>query len=298
MRFFETLKAQHPLLGFADSRLILPYLLRLDDPFDPTSRAPLVLIDVGANTGDTSAALVGLFTSSECARYLRVLPQPKDAHDGCPRSRARIFAFEPLSANFRVLSERAAEGGWAESGWTGVNAAAVSPELAVNGSIVFFGDENVGNQQGSLDVHASRATIDEAANKWRMQVRALTIDAHLAASGLQEATISLLKVDTEGFDGHVLRGAQKALALHRVRAIVFEYNDKWRFAKGESLEGTVAFLESLEYECFMITPSLFIPISAVFWDARFEWFGWSNVLCMVRGARETTALVAFFNALH
>jgi len=79
---------------------------------------------------------------------------------------------------------------------------------------------------------------------------------------------------------------------------VFEYNDKWKFAKGESLEGTVAFFESLEYECFMITPSFLIPISAIFWDARFEWFGWSNVLCMVRGARETTALVAFFNALH
>jgi len=33
-----------------------------------------------------------------------------------------------------------------ESGWTGVNAAAVSPELAVNGSIVFVGDENVGSR--------------------------------------------------------------------------------------------------------------------------------------------------------
>jgi hypothetical protein len=75
-----------------------------------------------------------------------------------------------------------------------------------------------GSTQASLDEGAvslfGGETIAHA-------VRATTIDAFMAEEGLHD--IDLLKIDTEGFDLAVLRGARDALARRAIKAIQFEF---------------------------------------------------------------------------
>lgn len=49
-----------------------------------------------------------------------------------------------------------------------------------------------------------------------------TVDAMVESLQLQR--LFLLKIDTEGFDPLVLRGASKTLAGHKVDLLLFEYN--------------------------------------------------------------------------
>lgn len=56
-------------------------------------------------------------------------------------------------------------------------------------------------------------------------VRLITIDRFLQRSGIE--TVSMVKIDAEGFDLLVLRGAEKSLHDGRIDIIQFEYNWRW-----------------------------------------------------------------------
>jgi FkbM family methyltransferase len=56
-------------------------------------------------------------------------------------------------------------------------------------------------------------------------VKVTTIDQFLQQSGNE--TVSMLKIDTEGFDLLVLRGAEKSLHDGRIDIVQFEYNWRW-----------------------------------------------------------------------
>jgi FkbM family methyltransferase len=55
--------------------------------------------------------------------------------------------------------------------------------------------------------------------------RLITIDGFLRQSGLE--SVSMVKIDTEGFDLLVLRGAEQALREGRIDIVQFEYNWRW-----------------------------------------------------------------------
>ena len=61
-----------------------------------------------------------------------------------------------------------------------------------------------------------------------MLVPVNTLDAQLASLGEGSTPILVLKVDTEGFDAHVLAGAEATLKSGRVLVVSFEYNFKVR----------------------------------------------------------------------
>jgi len=60
-----------------------------------------------------------------------------------------------------------------------------------------------------------------------------------------------VKVDVEGFESFVLRGAKRALAEQRIQLIQMEWNTSCVQASGEQREVTAEFLESFGYEFFM-----------------------------------------------
>ena len=57
------------------------------------------------------------------------------------------------------------------------------------------------------------------------EVTTTTLDAYTDHAGL--GLLTLVKVDTEGHDLSVLRGAQKLFAEKRILAAQFEYNNRW-----------------------------------------------------------------------
>ncbi|QHS56329.1 FkbM family methyltransferase [Mucilaginibacter sp. 14171R-50] len=69
--------------------------------------------------------------------------------------------------------------------------------------------------------------------------------------GLQN--VSLIKIDVEGFEYHVLRGLTNTLKKHRPR-IIFEYDSNYWPGTGQSIHDCYNFLQSLNYKLYQITP--------------------------------------------
>jgi FkbM family methyltransferase len=203
-------------LGFADSRALLPFLWRFFSATGPR----VLLIDIGANLGDTSSAFQAHFSQSDCYRYEPRLVAQNAHFDACRDWPARVIAYEPMPDNFAVLKKRAEEEGWQAAGWRGFAAAITSVEVmggdsarSGNAEVKFYGK----NQQGALSSGAAAAESFVAVKAW-------TLDAHLASIGEADAEILLLKVDTEGFDGHALLSMNNTLLGGRTAFLVFEYN--------------------------------------------------------------------------
>lgn len=147
-----------------------------------------VLLDVGANAGGYTRLLATL----------------------CPA--ARVFAFEPHPATFRRLSETdLARAGKVQL----VNCALSAVEGRMNLHDFADGD---GSTQASLSGDAvglfSSRTVSH-------KVAVTTIDAFMATNGIAE--IAFLKIDTEGHDIEVLRGAKAAIGRRAIRMIQFEF---------------------------------------------------------------------------
>jgi FkbM family methyltransferase len=145
-----------------------------------------VLLDVGANMGCYAA-------------YLRKL-----APD------ATIYAFEPHPATFARMSAQVSS--------CGVRPVrqALSDEAGI--TQLFDFEARDGSTQASL----SRAAVEIFdSGVVGHEVTSTTLDAFLDAEGIQEVTF--LKVDTEGFDLKVLRGAARAIREKRIRLLQFEF---------------------------------------------------------------------------
>jgi FkbM family methyltransferase len=171
-------------------------------------------IDVGANVGDWTSMLLG-----------RALPhQP------------RGLLLEPSDSACKKLRERFELD-------TGIEIveAAVSD---IAGRAQFF-EEPDGGLTSSLV-----AGFSSSAAKAR-SVPTTTLDREAEARGVE--SVDILKIDAEGWDLFVLRGARGLLSRQRVRIVQFEYNRAWRRA-GATLSAAFLLLESYGYEVFLLRP--------------------------------------------
>ncbi|CAJ1331146.1 unnamed protein product, partial [Effrenium voratum] len=103
--------------------------------------------------------------------------------------------------------------------------------------------------------------------------------------GIQQVDrkVFLLKVDAEGFDPLVLKGADRLLRKRRVRFLVFEVDRAWHKAgHGISLEQVVSRLFRLGYFCFVMHPEVLVPVYGIWWNPTYNSFTWANVFCALR----------------
>lgn len=125
-----------------------------------------------------------------------------------------------------------------------------------------------------LHLHRTETTV--------RSVEVVTLDSEWLDTDL---AIDLLKVDVEGFDMRVLRGAAGLLGADRIRCVQFEYNHPWVLA-GSSLYEALTYLGSFGFECFLIRSSGLHPIN---YELYGDYFRYSNFLCVkseFRGAVE------------
>lgn len=146
-----------------------------------------LVLDVGANAGAYAA-------------FVRALAPT-----------ATVAAFEPHPRTFQRLAEAAAR-----HGFEAVNMA-VGDEA---GSTVLhdFADAD-GSTQASMD--AAAVHLHGGGKTVAHPIECVRLDEYAAARGWQR--IALLKIDTEGFDLAVLRGAARLLAERRIGMIQFEF---------------------------------------------------------------------------
>ena len=204
---------------------------------------PVTVVDVGANVGQWSAAMLG---AARQAGRLGDL----DLH-----------AFEPSSYTFARLT--AALSGQPAT----LRRIALSDR---SGSAVLH---VVAPGAGTNSLHPSHDTM---ASQSAETVTTTTLDAYAQLSGIGEFT--LVKVDAEGHDMAILRGAASLFSRHRISVAQFEYNQRWIYSRS-FLRDVFDFLKPLGYRLGKVTPRgvEFYPA----WDPDLETFVEGNyVACL------------------
>lgn len=174
----------------------------------------LVVFDVGANVGDWS----------ELA--LTINPN------------LQIHCFEPSRAAFKILQQRGLVG-LVRFNNLGLSA------IAENGTMHLFSE---GAGANSL---YRREGLDETQSQTE-EVRLDTLDAYCDRNGIDY--IDLLKLDVEGHELNVLKGALKMIELGRIRRIQFEYGGTYIDAR-ILLKDMFQLLASFGYSLYKIYPN-------------------------------------------
>jgi len=152
------------------------------------SREAPVVFDIGANAGDFSQMIVA--TDPE----------------------ARVFAFEPHPVTFSRLAQRSLPNVECINSAVGSRIGVISLyDTASSG-----GSEHASTIAGVVDgVHHQPVESE--------QVSLITIDAFVEERGIPR--IHLLKIDVEGAELEVLKGAAEALKAGKIDVIQFEFNE-------------------------------------------------------------------------
>lgn len=110
--------------------------------------------------------------------------------------------------------------------------------------------EAVSDQDGTVQIHFQEGHLgmSHVVENGGVPVRSIKLDTYLADQ--QVDRVDFLKMDIEGYELAALRGAENALKNRRIRAIYFEYCEKWLYRHHPPRE-LLDYFESLAYEvCF------------------------------------------------
>jgi FkbM family methyltransferase len=223
---------------------------RLAPTIDPSRNGELLLqrtlgsclgiaIDVGANRGEWTGNL------------LESAPNVK-----------RVICYEPSSAAQQVLNGR-----FRDEQRVQVVPAAVADDP---GERTFFEEAAAGETSSLLQAQTTGCVRG-------CRVPVVTIDGELAR--LEIESVDLLKIDAEGMDFHVLRGAERTLREHRASVVQFEYGGGWAHA-GSTLTAAFHFLAEREYTVFALLPDGLYRYDA---GCTGELFVYSNFVAIAPG---------------
>ncbi len=221
----------------------------------PPGRA-IQVVDIGANVGRWSDAMLA---AARQAGRLGDL----DLH-----------AFEPSSYTFARLSEAL------EGQRVSLHRAALDDRSGFSTLHV------LAPGAGTNSLHRQHAAPDGATTE---EVATTTLDAYADRAGLDHVT--LVKIDTEGHDLAVLRGARRLFADQRISIAQFEYNHRWVYSRS-FLRDAFALLEPLDYRLGKVTPRgvEFYPG----WDVDLETFVEGNYVACVPGVAERMPSIAWW----
>jgi FkbM family methyltransferase len=132
----------------------------------------------------------------------------------------------------------------------------------ISGFIPFIEEAQCGEGSSAVETHSG------SSGKLR-KIPVVTLDQELLDL---THNIDFLKIDTEGYDLKVLKGAEALLRSGRIRFIQFEYNAHW-LGVGCSLAEARRFLLSLGFHILLIRSSGLHPLNYAFWG---DYFRYSN----------------------
>jgi FkbM family methyltransferase len=202
-------------------------------------RGAKVIFDVGANEGDYVASI------------------------GAVHPAAHVYAFEPHPRTFERLRQRHG------AGRTKLFNLAVSD---TSGTLELFDlADTAGSQLASLSADALE-NLKRPVNAW--SVRATTLDQFCEDNRIE--TIDLLKVDTEGFELAILRGARRLLEEKRISYIQFEFNEM-NAATHSHMRDFKKLLK--HHQLFRLLPHGMLPLTE---ESPFysELYGYQNVVAV------------------
>lgn len=231
-----------------------------------------------------------LSTHLEGVVYLRL------GHDIDHRTNGELMLVRllaPTAASF--VDVGANVGHWTElflqSAPSSVRGVLIEPGGAASTALAerFAGDERVeiviaaaGEDQGEISFYeepgaGEMSSVITGVSRPDAELRRVpvtTLDAQVAERGLD--FVDVIKIDAEGYDLHVLRGARGLLAEQRCGVVQFEYNSSWRLARS-TLAAAYAVLESAGYQVFLLRGDGLFQFD---FDAYGEFFHYANFVAI------------------
>lgn len=169
-------------------------------------------IDVGANIGDWTARLLSIADNDVTG-----------------------FLYEPSGGAMEKLESR-----------YGQDRRLVLSQSAVGekcGMTTFYEEPNAG-QTSSVVKGVSNGQASQ------VQIPLTTLEKEFEKHQLSD--VDMVKIDAEGYDGHILKGAKKMIEEQRIGIIQFEYNTFWLKARS-TLAEALNLLEGAGYTTYQLT---------------------------------------------
>lgn len=189
------------------------------------------IVDVGANVGEWLAAIARDKGSVQFS----------------------ALAFEPSASAFSQLAQRFANDSRIEL----IHQAAADTA----GTAQFFEERDAG--KGSTMV----AAFSRAAGAMR-SITVTTLDEEIARRNWQR--VDFLKIDAEGYDLRVLRGAHALLRERRIGIVQFEYNRSWQLA-GDTLFAAIGLLRECGYDVYVLKRDGLYTLDYTLYEEYFEY---------------------------
>ncbi len=172
-------------------------------------RSGLTCMDVGAHTGEFTTML------------LRILSSPI------------IHAFEPAPHSYHQLKNRFSNQAQVKLIEAGLG--------ADSGTATFNAFDNTTLNSFLPLVSEGASRLGNPASTATLGARILRLDDYAASAGLDQ--IDLLKIDTQGYELHVLQGAAPLFAARRIRTVLLEINFSSLYAGQAQAHEIFAFLQ-------------------------------------------------------
>jgi FkbM family methyltransferase len=157
-----------------------------------------------AGTGELTVFDVGAHVGEYASHVREVSPS------------AAVWSFEPHPGSYKQLSDAASKAGF-EAVNMGLSDHAGKMQLFDHAAFA----SGVGSAHATLHAQVIEGIHHDEAGG--MEVEVTTIDAFMRARGISHLT--LLKVDAEGHELAILRGAQQAIASGAIDVVQFEFNE-------------------------------------------------------------------------
>jgi FkbM family methyltransferase len=198
-----------------------------------------VVIDVGAHTGDYST---------------KVKKENRNA---------KVFAFEPHSKTYEKLKKK----GKKDNFYT-IHSACGSRE----GKTTLYDYEEEGTSHASIIGSVINDVHNE--NKISFEVPITTLDSFTKSEDI--SVVDLLKIDTEGSEIEVIRGARKIINSGNIRCIQIEFNEMNVMSR-TFLKDFVDLLE--DYIFFRMLPDGLVKLGK-YTPKEYEIFGFQNIVAI------------------
>ena len=175
-------------------------------------------------------------------------------HSGSPR---KGILYEPSPIVFKELTQKLA-----------------------NHKELVFRQVAVGENKGQATLHENpkstkvSSLISPRGATKQTQVNIVSLDQDLSELGIEK--VDFLKIDAEGYDFQVLKGAFESLKRQSIGLIQFEYSRGW-IPASSTLKAAMSYLESLGYEVLLLKSDGLYSLN---YDWYGEYFQYSNFLAI------------------